>query len=59
MADRKPVDIGSRRELLVDDALIARIDGTALRLHQPISREVSLETDRPWEGNACAYITVL
>ena len=29
------IDIGSRRELFVDDFLIARTDGVKLKLHQP------------------------
>lgn len=53
------VDIGNRLELLVDRFLIDRLAGGARQqLHHPIPREVSLVTDRPWEGNACAYITV-
>ena len=52
-------DIGSRRELFVDRHLIESLSGGAdLRLHQPVPREVSLVTDRPWEGNMCGYITV-
>ncbi len=48
------IDIGSRRELLVDDALIARLEGgAALRLHQPVMRDVALVCDQPWEGNMC------
>ena len=49
-----PVQIGTRLELFVDDALIDTITGKAsLRLHRPTMREVSLRTDRPWEGNMC------
>jgi hypothetical protein len=29
------VDIGSRRELFVDDLLIGKLDGTSLKLHEP------------------------
>ena len=47
-----PVEIGSRLEPMVDDFLIARLSGgAALRLNQPVPREVALVTDRPWEGN--------
>jgi len=55
-----PIDLGSRRELLVDDYLIERIEGRAsLRLHQPTPREIALVFDEPWEGNSCgAYHTV-
>ena len=31
----KPVDIGSRRELFVDDLLIGKLAGTKLKMHQP------------------------
>ncbi len=52
------VDIGSRRELLVDDYLIESMDGVRLQLHRPQPHEVVLVTDKPWEGNTCAYYTI-
>ena len=53
------IDIGSRRELLVDDHLIASISrDAALRLHRPVPQEIALVTDAPWEGNASGYYTV-
>ncbi len=55
----EPVDIGSHRELFVDDYVIATIEGDArLELQQPEPQEVVLVTDKPWEGNTCAYYTV-
>lgn len=51
--------IGSRRELFVDDYLIAdKSGGARLRLHKPVPREVVLVTDRPWEGNMSGYVTL-
>ena len=51
-----PVEIGSRLELMVDDALIDKLSGGAhLELHHPERREVVLVTDAPWEGNASHY----
>jgi len=48
------IDIGSRLELFVDDALIETLGGRAsLRLHEPAIKEIALVTDRPWEGNMC------
>jgi len=48
------IDIGSRRELLVDMALIDRLEGgAALRLQHPVMREITLVADQPWEGNMC------
>jgi hypothetical protein len=50
--DKPVVDIGSRRELFVDDFLVDRLTGAAVRrLHHPMPREVILTLDRPWEGN--------
>lgn len=49
-------DIGSRRELFVDDLLIEQLGGRAqLRLHQPQPREIVIEHDAPWEGSGSAY----
>ena len=57
MADA--INIGSRLELLLDEHLIERLSGGATqRLCRPEAREASLVCDRPWEGNACAYVTV-
>lgn len=58
--DKPVVDIGSRRELFVDDFLIERMTGAAeRRLHQPMPREVVLQLDRSWEGPICTFFTVL
>ncbi len=50
-----PIAIGSRRELFVDDFLIAGMTGAELKLHKPVPRDVALVCDRPWEGNTSAY----
>jgi len=34
-AAAEPVDIGSRRELFVDDLIIGKLDGTKLKMHEP------------------------
>ncbi|MCO6454017.1 MAG: hypothetical protein J5I93_01775 [Pirellulaceae bacterium] len=55
----EPIELGSRRELFVDRLLVDRLEGDAeLKLHQPEPREVVLVTDKPWEGNTCAYYTI-
>jgi hypothetical protein len=53
----KPLeDIGSRRELFVDDFLIDQMSGRAeLRLHHPQPREIVIEHDAPWEGSGSGY----
>ena len=59
MQAAEPLDIGSRRELLVDHFLIDKTDGGAkLKLHRPVRREVVFVADKPWEGNICAHFTV-
>ncbi len=58
MIDKKATDIGGRRELFVDDALIGKLTGKiSLRLHKPSIRDDAFVTDRPWEGSWCGYIT--
>lgn len=52
-------DIGSRRELFVDDFLIERLSGGAQqRLHHPEPKEVVLVHDAPWEGSGSGYHSV-
>ena len=52
----EPIDIGSRRELMIDDYLIESIsDSLRLQMHKPVRRNLAMVTDAPWEGNACAY----
>ncbi len=53
-----PINIGSRRELMVDDHLIDRMEGADLRLQHPTPRETVMVFDRPWEGAGCGYVTV-
>ena len=52
------VDIANRRELFVDRFLIDRMEGAALRLHEPQPADVALVFDKPWEGKHCGYVTV-
>lgn len=54
-----PVEIGSRRELFVDQALIQKLDKRATqRLHHPIPCEIALQHDEPWEGTGSGYHSV-
>lgn len=53
------IDIGSQRELFIDDYLIDRITGEAeQRLHHPVPREIVLVHDAPWEGTGSGYHSV-
>jgi len=53
------VNLGSRRELFVDDFLIGKLVGKAeRRLHHPEPREIALVHDAPWEGSGTSYHSV-
>jgi hypothetical protein len=54
-----PIDVASRWELFVDEFLVAQKNGVALKLHDPVRREIVLTTDKPWEGRTCAYFSVI
>lgn len=54
-----PIDVGTRRNLLVDEFLIERMQGdVALRLHHPQPREIAIVHDAAWEGTGCGYHSV-
>ena len=53
-----PVEIGSKRQLLVDDWLIDVSSGTSLVLHSPREAEVALRIEEPWEDPTAGYYTV-
>ncbi len=53
------VDIGERLEMFVDSWFIQEMRGAALKLHEPVRREVVWQAEKPWEGTWCAYFTVL
>jgi len=54
-----PTDIGSRRELFVDDALIDSLTNAQRKLHHPIPREIAITHDAPWEGAGSGYHSVI
>lgn len=58
-AAAEPIAPISRWELFVDEFLVAEKKGVALKLHEPVKREIVLATDQPWEGKTCAYFSVI
>ncbi|MEE3372302.1 MAG: hypothetical protein VX346_23405 [Planctomycetota bacterium] len=53
------IDIGSRRELLLDEHLIEQLTGSArLRLHHPVPTDDVFVHDTPWEGNRTLYYSI-
>lgn len=57
-AQTSPIEIGNRRELFVDDALISSQHDVELRLHKPVPREVVIVHDQPWEGSGSGYHSI-
>lgn len=54
-----PIDIGSRRELFVDDRLIESLRDARRQLHHPVPREIAIVHDAPWEGAGSGYHSVI
>ncbi|NLE39322.1 MAG: hypothetical protein GX621_14980 [Pirellulaceae bacterium] len=53
------VSLDSRRELFVDRSLIDQLDGLHLALNTPRDEGIVLAFDKPWEGRASGYVTVI
>jgi hypothetical protein len=49
------INIGSRRELFVDDYLIDILQDARLQLHHPERREVAFLCDARWEDNVAGF----
>lgn len=58
-AQQKPLLMQNRRELFIDDAIIETMQNVENRLCMPVSGGVAVKFDRPWEGNFCAYVSVV
>lgn len=56
---QEPLNIGNRLEPFVDNFLIDRMDGAALRLDRPAPSETVLRFDKPWEGRYSGYLTII
>lgn len=51
-------DVGDRRELFVDDWLIAAMDNVTLRLHPATPREIAVPLDDAWAGPTTGFTNV-
>lgn len=54
----KVINIGSRRELFVDESLISKKKELELRLHLPTPKEIVMVYDKPWEGSGSDFQVV-
>ena len=50
------VQIGSDRQLFVDDHLTDRMSGATRMLHRPVRREVVITAEHPWEKHGVSYM---
>lgn len=57
--EKGPIELGSRRELMVDHFLLDQLDGVSLELQTPRDEGTVVEFDRPWEGLFCGYGTII
>ncbi len=54
----RPIDVGNRLELFVDDYLIGKVSGDVRQqVLRPEPKEVVFVADEPWEGNTSGYYT--
>ncbi len=58
MPGKEPVDIGTDRQLFVDDFWIDGSSGVERVLHQPEKREIAIPPDKPWEAGGVYYSIV-
>ena len=56
---REPLDVGSRRQLLLDESWFDKHANVELTLNRPTLRETVVQCDRPWEGKTLHYTTVV
>lgn len=54
-----PLQLGSNRELFVDQYLIEKLNNITQELHIPRNEGVVLKFDYPWEGNFSGYSTII
>ena len=52
-------NIGSNRELFVDEYLIENLENAKLKLHEPVDKGPVIKFEKPWEGAFSAYFTVI
>jgi len=55
-SDDAAVDIGSERQLFVDQYLIQKMAGVRQLLHHPTPREIVIKPEHPWEKHGVSYM---
>ena len=55
----KAIEIANRRELFIDDRIVAEMKNCRRELHHPVPRDIAITHDAPWEGAGSGYHTVI
>lgn len=55
----EPINLGSNREIFIDDLLIESLKGVEIRLEKPRDEGIVHKFNKPWEGPFCGYSTVI
>ncbi len=58
-SQQAPIEMQNRRELFIDNAIIASQIDVETRLSTPVSGGVAVKFDKPWEGSFCAYVSIV
>ncbi len=56
---QNPIDIGTNRQLFLDDLVIDAMSGPKRLMHSPTRRETVLVGDKPWDEASVAYMSVI
>lgn len=55
-----PIDVGTRKQLFIDDLFFRSSRGVELVVHSPVAAGVAIKADRPWEkGGLQSYHTIV
>ena len=52
------LNIGTRREVLWDEALMDKAEKITVKMHKPEYRGLAFTCDKPWEGSVCGYFSL-
>jgi hypothetical protein len=53
------ISLGENREIFVDHYLIEKLEGTRIIMHHPHDDGIVMYFNNPWEGQFCAYCTII
>ena len=56
---QNPIDIGTNRQLFLDDLMIDTISGAKRIMHSPIRREPVIVGDKPWDEASVSYMSII